>query len=182
MLLKDKLKACFDEGSRGAERHQGLRKVKVDSAVVRAHVSKAIHNFEAMQVLHDSGFSDWSASAAFYTLYHGLLALLAQRGFESRNQSCTFAFIEDLIVKKEMKNLSSSDLREIFDKDVSEHLAHSSKILDIRERMQYSTQTSLGEEEFQVLKERTKELLAKIRIEIEQFDEDKKEYRELGKF
>lgn len=33
--------------------------------------------------------------------------------------------------------------------------------------MQYSTQTSLAEEEFKLLKKRTKELLDKIRLELE---------------
>ena len=109
----------------------------------------------------------WSVSAAFYTLYHGLLAILAQRGYESRNQSCTFALLEDLIAKGDIKELTTADLKNIFDKDVTVDLAHSAKILDIRERMQYSTQTTLAEEEFQILKKLTKTLLDKIRLELE---------------
>jgi len=126
-----------------------------------------MQRFEAMSRFHDFGYSDWSASAAFYTLYHGLLAILAQRGYESRNQSCTFAFLEDLIAKGAIKELTVADLKDIFDKDVTVDLTHSAKILDIRERMQYSTQTSLAEDEFQILKERTKAILDKIRLELE---------------
>ncbi len=161
----DKLAKCFDEGKRAGERHQGLRKIKPDVELSRGYLMKAIHNFEALMRFHDIGFSDWSASAAFYALYHGLLALLAIKGYESRNQSCTFAFIEDLILSGEITYLTIADLKEIFDKEVD--LAHSNKILDIRERMQYSTKTQLAEAEFQALKKRTKELFDKIRLETE---------------
>jgi len=126
---------------------------------------KAVHNFEAITSFHDIGFSDWSASAAFYALYQGLLAVLSQKGYESRNQSCTFALVEDSIKKGEIENLTLEDLKEIFDKETNP--VHSSKILDIREKMQYGAKTTLAESEFQVLKKRTKELFDKIRLEIE---------------
>lgn len=160
----DKLTKCFKEGKKG-ERHQGLRKTKPNQELSKEYLRKAIHNFEAMTSFYDIGFSDWSASAAFYALYQGLLAILTQKGYESRNQSCTFALIEDFIKKGEVKNLTASDLREIFDKEVN--MEHSNKILDIREKMQYGTKTSLAEAEFQVLKKRTKELFDKIRLELE---------------
>ncbi|MBI4150974.1 hypothetical protein HY492_02505 [Candidatus Woesearchaeota archaeon] len=168
MPVDDKLKKCFDEGKRGDERHQGIRMIKQAADVVPGHLAKAVHNFEAMTVFHDLQYSDWSASASFYALYHGLLAILAQRGYESRNQSCTFALVEDLITKDDVKHLTLADLKDIFDKDVAVDLAHSNKILDIRERMQYSTRTALAEEEFQILKKRTKALFDKIRLELEQ--------------
>lgn len=169
MPANEKLKNCFDEGVKGGERHQGLRKIKPNTDIVQGHLAKAVHNFEAMTSFHDLQYSDWSASASFYALYHCLLALLAQRGYESRNQSCTFALIDDFITKGDIKHLTLADLKEIFDKDVTIDLEHSSKILDIRERMQYSTRTTLAEEEFQVLKKRTKELFDKIRLELELF-------------
>ncbi|VVB81272.1 Uncharacterised protein [uncultured archaeon] len=167
MSASDKLQKCFEEGKRGGERHQGLRKILSSAESVQAHLAKAVHNFEAMTSFHDLQYSDWSASASFYALYHGLLAILAQHGYESRNQSCTFAFIEELISKGAVNHLNLADLKEIFDKDISSDLAHSNKILDVREKMQYSTRTTLGEEEFQVLKKRTKELFDKMRLEIE---------------
>jgi len=128
---------------------------------------KALRNFEAMSVFHDTGFSDWSASASFYTLYHGLLALLVKHGYESRNQSCTFAMIENLIIREKITELTTIDVLQIFDKDITEDIEHSATILDVRERMQYSTETQLREEEFVHLKEQTSILLGKIRREVE---------------
>lgn len=169
MPLSEKLKKCFEEGKRSGERHQGLRRSKPDKKLADEHVAKMIRNFEAMTHFHEMGYSDWSASAAFYSLYHGLLAILTQRGYESRNQSCTFSLIEDLITKVEIIFLTLTDSKEIFDKDVTRDIEQSTKILDIRERMQYSTKTALAEAEFQMLKKRTKELMDKIRQEIERF-------------
>jgi len=166
-MPQDKLDKCFEEGKRSCERHKGLRVIKNNSVLAQDYLTKAIHNFHAITDFYKLGYGDWSASAAFYTLYHGLLAILAQRGYESRNQSCTLALIEDLIRKKEIENLTIDNLKEIFDKDVTEHLEQSSKLLDIRKVMQYSTRTVLKEEEFELLKKRTKELFDKIRLEIE---------------
>lgn len=169
MPANEKLRKCFDEGEHGGERHQGLRKIKPNIQLSKEYLLKSQHNFTAMTSFHDSGYSDWSASAAFYALYHGLLAILAQRGYESRNQSCTFMLIEEWIAKGEIKTITLSDIKEIFDKSVKDDLEHSEKILDIRERMQYSAKTMLAEEEFKALKKRTKELFDKIKRELEEF-------------
>ena len=82
-----------------------------------------MHNFKAMSAFQKIGFSDWSASAAFYCSYHCLLALIAKEGYESRNQSCTFAYVEGMIDNKKI-SLTKEELKEIFDKDVAEDLAH----------------------------------------------------------
>ncbi len=168
MPTNDKLKKCLNEGQRGGERHQGLRNIKPSKELADAYLKKAEHNFEAITFFHNTGYSDWSASASFYALYHGLLAILAQKGYESRNQSCTFALVEDFIAQEEFKLLTLADLKSIFDKDVRTNLEQSDKILDIRERMQYNTKTALTKTEFERLKNRTKELFNKIKLELEQ--------------
>src|SRR3989339_579179 len=166
MSLNNKLKKCFEEGEKGKERHKGLRQVKISREMIDDHLKKAEHNLNAVTDFKDIGYSDWSASASFYALYHCLLALLAKNGIESRNQTCTFAFIEQMINDKKL-SITKEELSEIFDKDITEDLMHSNKILDIRENMQYSIKTSLERKEFDLLKQRTKELLDKLRREIE---------------
>ncbi|MEK6935448.1 MAG: HEPN domain-containing protein [Nanoarchaeota archaeon] len=165
MDTQDKLKNCLKQGEHG-ERHKGLRKITSSPELIKGHIKKAIHNFNAMDIFKKDGYSDWSASASFYCLYHLLLALIAKKGFESRNQNCTFALVEQMIENKEI-SLTKEELKEIFDKDVTEDLQHSNKILDIRENMQYSIETYLKEQEFLSLKERTKVLFDKIRREVE---------------
>ena len=167
MQQKDKLNECFKEGERGGGRHKGLKKIELNEGLIEEHLKKAGHNLNAVAEFKNINYSDWSASAAFYALYHCLLALLIKFGYQSRNQACTFAFVEDLINKKKI-SLKLEELKEIFDKDVTEDLAHSEKILDIRENMQYSFKTSMEEEEFNKLFERTKLLFDKIKKEIEE--------------
>ena len=149
MDIQNKLKNCLKEGEKG-ERHKGLKKISPSQELINGHIKKAIHNFNAIDLFSKINYSDWSASAAFYCLYHGLLALIAKKGFESRNQSCTFALIESMIENKEI-SLTLEELKEIFDKDVTEDLAHSGSILDIRENMQYSIKTALEEQELELL-------------------------------
>ncbi len=165
MDAENKIKNCLKEGQKG-ERHKGLKTITPSKELTNGHIRKAIHNFNAIEIFSKIGYSDWSASAAFYCLYHGLLALISKKGFESRNQSCTFALIEQMIKNKEIE-LTYYELKEIFDKDVTESLEQSNKLLDIRETMQYSIKTSLEEQEFKLLKERTKTLFDKIRREVE---------------
>lgn len=172
-MPSEKITKCLKEGTQQGDRHQGLRKIEPNEKRMQEYLLKAQHNFGAMVHFHQFGYSDWSASAAFYTLYHCLLALLAQRGYESRNQSCTFALIEEWIEKNEIKLFSKTDVKEIFDKEIKSNLEYSTKILDIRERMQYGTKTSLAEAEFEFLKKRTKELFDKIKLEIERISEEK---------
>lgn len=164
--IEEKIKRCVEEGKRG-ERHKGLRKINPNKQLALEHLNKAIHNFAAMNNFYKNGFSDWSASAAFYSLYHCLLAILAKNGYESRNQKCTFVMIENLINKKEIKEIAGEDLKEIFDDTIRENLEHSTKILDIRENIQYSTETSIRDDTFNKLRGRTKILLEKLRREIE---------------
>ncbi len=165
MPVKEKLKKCFEDGERG-ERHKGLKKTGIHEDKIRGHILKANKNFHAIEDFRKAGHSDWSPSAAFYSLYHLLLALLAKNGVESRNQSCTFAFVEDMIDKGETP-LTKDDLKEIFDKEVKENLEHSDKILDLREIAQYSTKTSMEDEEFERMKNKTKVLFDKIKKEVE---------------
>src|SRR3989338_6857902 len=99
MSQKDKLENCLKEGTKGGERHKGLRKIELNESLINEHLKKAGHNLNAVTDFKNIGYSDWSASASFYALYHCLLALLIKFGYQSRNQTCTFAFIEDLITK-----------------------------------------------------------------------------------
>ncbi len=163
--MQSKIEKCLKSGLVG-ERHKGLRKIEPSEERIIGHISKAMHNYKAMIFFQRNGFSDWSASAAFYCLYHSLLALIAKEGYESRNQSCTFALVEQMIENGKV-SLTKDELKEIFDADVTEDLEHSSKILDIRENMQYSIKTALEEKEFIELSEKTKKLFDKIRKDVE---------------
>jgi|SRR3989338_375696 len=77
-----------------SERHRGLVKVKPNLDNARNHITKAEHNLAAISYFSEGGFSDWSMSAAFYSLYHCLLAIAQKFGYESGNQECTITLIK----------------------------------------------------------------------------------------
>ena len=84
------------------ERHRGLVRQEPDLDLAEMHVVKAEHNLKAAIYFEKGRFSDWSASAFFYCIYHCFLAVLRKHGYESRNQECTFAAVEFLRDEKKL--------------------------------------------------------------------------------
>jgi len=79
---KNKVEWCLKKAERelGEGRaHRGLVNIAPDLHRAREHVQKAEHNLKAMLYFKDGGFSDWCSSAAFYSIYHCLLAILCSK-------------------------------------------------------------------------------------------------------
>ncbi len=164
MSVNEKIHKCLKEGDKGEQRHKGIRKISADENKIADHIRKAIHNMEAMLFFKEHGFGDWAISAGFYVLYHLLLALLVKEGFESKNQSCTFALVEKMIEERKI-SLTKKELEYIYNSEID--LEQSTTILDLREKYQYSTQTETEEQEWQEFKSKIKTLFDKIRKDIE---------------
>ena len=162
--LNHKIENCLKEGKKGGSRHKGLKKTIPDENKAKSHIRKAQHNFEAMNHFYWNGYPDWAPIASFYVLYHGLLAILAKYGYESRNQSCTIDLVESFIDQGKVKLITKEDLKSI--SDSSEDLESSGNILDLRESMQYGLLMSYKLEDFESLVEKTSKLLDKFREEI----------------
>ena len=81
-------------------KHRGLLEIKPDIEEARKHIAKAEHNLKAINNFKTTGFSDWSITAGFYSIYHCFLAMAYKFGYESRNQTCTIALIEWLKEKR----------------------------------------------------------------------------------
>ena len=166
-MQNNDLTNCYNRGNKTGERHTGVRRISPNNERSKEHLLKAEHNLKAIDAFYEINYSDWSASAAFYTLYHCLLALLAQHGYESRSQNCTFELIKSLVADGKITFLTVEEVQEIYDKDITEDLEHSSRVLDIRENMQYGIRTTMSETEFYLLRNRTKQLFDKMKLEIE---------------
>lgn len=109
--------------------HRGLVEGVPDSTRAERHILKAKHNLKAAHYLQGGGFSDWSASAFFYCIYHCFLAILASRGYESRNQECTLAATEMLCQQ------GSIAIEERFVDTLRQHAERS--LIALREQCQY---------------------------------------------
>jgi uncharacterized protein (UPF0332 family) len=160
----NKIKWCLNKAKKELETsnlHRGLIKVEGDIELAKKHIKKAEHNLKSAIYFEKGGFSDWSASAFFYCIYHCFLGILIKFGYESRNQECTIAVIEMLkeegkieIDQKFIDTLKITGLSEKYE----------SNVIELRENFQYSTELDFKEkEEFNKLVELCKEIIEKTK-------------------
>ena len=120
------------------------------------HLVKARHNLKAALFFQKNNYSDWSASAFFYCVYHCFLAVLRKFGYESRNQECTIAVMEML---KEQGKIEI-DGRFISTLKISQAKEDEHSIIKIREDFQYGTDVEFHrKEEFEKLAQMCKEAI-----------------------
>ncbi len=163
----NKIKWCLDKAQRESnegKKHRGLLQVTPNIKIAREHLTKAEHNLQVTLYLHDGGYTDWCTSSLFYSIYHCFLAVLLKLGYESRNQECTFAFIQNLIEEKKVI-FDINDLKEISSLN-NEHQENTA--IDLREIYQYSPKTSLGNTEYTKLLNLAKKILYQTKEIIEQ--------------
>lgn len=164
---KNKVSWCLRKADKEVSEtgsHRGLVKIVPDAILAKAHISKAEHYLKATFVLHKENFSDISASTIFYSMYHCLLAIAVKFGYESRNQECTFALIQDLIEDNKI-DFGIELLKKIASFDANKHYEKTS--VQLREEYQYGTELSLKEDLYNELLALAKEILLKTKIIIE---------------
>ncbi len=165
----NKIKWCLRKAEKELKetgRHRGLVKTKLDPRLIRGHIQKAEHNLRAMTAFRDAGYSDWSASAAFYAIYHCFLAIIAKHGFESRNQECTFALITKLIEDGEIT--IDKDSVQVVCGLKPEEKHESPTIIELRESQQYGVAISLETNAFDALQKTALTLLDETKEIIEE--------------
>lgn len=166
---KNKVEWCLRKAEkelREGRKHRGLLKVAADPETIRAHIKKAEHNLKAVTRFKEISYSDWSASAAFYSIYHCLLAIINKFGYESQNQECTFALIYYLIEedkipldKKLVEGIHALDPEKAHERPT---------VIEVREVEQYGVATSLEGETFDRLLNTAKTILDKTKTIIEE--------------
>ena len=164
---KNKLNWCLKKAEKELKeegKHRGLVVVTPDKKKALEHIKKAEHNFEGAINFSKIGYSDWSASAFFYSMYQCFLAIAAKFGYESGNQECTFALIETLIEDKKI----SLD-KKLLDKVASMEIPkESSTSTEIREEYQYGTKLSINENLYKELLELAQKILSQTKVIIEE--------------
>ncbi|MDO8460127.1 MAG: HEPN domain-containing protein [Nanoarchaeota archaeon] len=159
--LKKAEKEVKEQGS-----HRGLVKSKPDKEKAFKFIGKAEHNFKAAVEFSKIGFSDWSASAFFYSMYHCFLAISAKFGYESGNQECTFALIKSLAEDKKI-DLDREIIEKVASIDINKSEENTTGV-KIREQYQYGTQLSIDEDLYKELFELAQILLSKTKEIIEE--------------
>jgi|SRR3989344_1368101 len=166
---KNKVEWCLRKAEKelkDSNKHRGLIKTKEDKQKAKEHISKAEHNLKLMIHLKKNNFSDWCGPAAFYSVYHCLLAVISKFGYESRNQDCTFALIYSLIEDNKI-SLDKNMVEKVASLNVNESPG-SATITDIREQYQYGTELSLEDKSYEELLGIVKSILGKTKEIIEE--------------
>ena len=155
---------CLEKAKRELKEsslHRGLREVEKNRELAMKHIAKAEHNLKAALYLEKGGFSDWSASAFFYCIYHCFLAVVRKFGYESRNQECTIAVVE--MLKEEGKISISQEFIDALKIEKAEE-RQESNVISLRENFQYTTDLDFKEkEEFRKLIEICKKAINETR-------------------
>lgn len=166
---ENKLKWCLKKAQnelKEKSKHRGLVKIEIDSTLIDAHIKKAEHNLKAILDFKEIGYSDWSASAAFYSIYHSLLAITAKFGYESRNQKCTFAVIYYLI-ETEKIYIEKKLINQIHQLNPDEQ-QELPTIVEIREFGQYGIALSLEDDSLNKIVRLSKEVLDRAKEIVEE--------------
>lgn len=72
---KNKVRWCLNKAKKELDKirkHRGVIEIEPDIIEAKNHIKKAEHNFKAVLSFEKTGFSDWSVSAVFYTIYIAL--------------------------------------------------------------------------------------------------------------
>jgi len=153
--IDNALKWCLDKGEKGGNKHTGLVKIAPDKVESANQLKKANSDLRTMQYLYDGNKTDWVASAAFYAMYHSLLAVLYKLGYESRNQECTIIAIEDFMqtgmIKLEQKYV-----------DIIRNLQKDKDARSTREEMQYGSKTAMEKKRCETLMNQAKDFVERI--------------------
>ncbi len=148
------IEECKKEGKR--PKHRGLLKISPDKNEAKNHIVKAEHNLDAALNFVKTGFSDWSASAFFYSMYHCFLAIAVKFGYESANQTCTIVLIEYL--KEEGKTNIDQEFIDIF-KYQEDEMKKEESVIEMREDYTYSVKISMNEEKINDLTQKCRDLI-----------------------
>ena len=126
-------------------RHRGLIKIEPNQKLAAAHIEKAIHNLKLLNFLRENGFSDWSVTAGFYSMYHCFLAIAIKFGYESKNQICTIALIESL--QNEGKIKINKEIIELMKYEEEQNI-HEESIIEAREEYSYGIDLEIKDNKY----------------------------------
>ena len=159
----NKIKWCLDKAKKELEhgkKHRGLIVRQQSNETANKHLAKAEHNLKAVFYLQKGGFEDWSISAGFYCLYHCMLAILAKYGYESRNQECTLAVVENLIQERKLL-LDIKFVNALKEYKTDEH--HEATVIELRELFQYGLDVKVDSTKLNELIAFCKELIDAVK-------------------
>jgi uncharacterized protein (UPF0332 family) len=91
------LEECF-RSRRG--KRADIRRIPVNNKAAGSHLDKASNNLNAMKLMFNNEFYDWTVICGYYAMYHAVLACLFSIGLRAHSHQCAIsAFQEFFIIK-----------------------------------------------------------------------------------
>lgn len=132
--------------------------------LVKAHLEKSKHNLGLVNLLIENGkYNDWIIVSLYYALYHSCLALLANKGYSSKNHTATLLFL--------IKNYSDFSCEEV---EMIEELSISKSDAEFytdlkqeRHNASYSTKNIFTKDKVTELRKKTISFINKVEAILE---------------
>jgi uncharacterized protein (UPF0332 family) len=132
---------------------------KTATGLVLAHIEKAKHNLRASDLLLlNKDYGDWVVISLYYALYHSCLALVANKGYYSKNHTATL-----LVILKNYSNISHEEIEMIDETSFTKSDAEFyTSLKQDRHDASYTTSVLFDKEKIELLRKKTISFINKI--------------------
>jgi len=156
-----------DELDKSYKNYMGRRiiqKVPASINLVKAHIEKSDHNLEFSYFLFTQDkFLDWTVVGLYYAVYHASLALLAKKGFSSKDHTATLCFLV-----KHYSEFSEDDIKLYYDLLITqEEIQFYTTLKRERQKASYSTVKAYDEKTVKELREKAIGFINKVKTILE---------------
>lgn len=137
-----------------------IQEIPLSGNLTEAHLEKSDHNLEfSYYLIANNKFFDWAIVGLYYALYHASLALLAKKGFSSKDHTATICFLI-----KNYSGLSEEDI-EFYDtlSLTKQDIEFYTTLKKERQNASYSTSKLFDVEHISKLRERTIIFINKVK-------------------
>jgi uncharacterized protein (UPF0332 family) len=157
-------KAELDKSYKDYMDRRIIQKIPVSTNLVKAHIEKSDHNLEFSYFLFTQNkFIDWIVVGLYYAVYHASLALLANKGFSSKDHTATLCFLI-----KHYSEFSEEDIRLYYDLLLTqEEIQFYTTLKRERQKASYTTVKAFDEEKVKELREKAIGFVNKVKTILE---------------
>jgi uncharacterized protein (UPF0332 family) len=139
-------------------RKEQLTKITSNKELIEAHIRKAEHNLGILKQL-DENYNDWKIIGLYYCLYHSCLALLANKGYSSKNHTATLIFL-----LKEYSQITNDEINLIEELQIKDEDAKFyTQLKQERHNANYSTDAFYDNQKIEEFRLKTVAFLNKVR-------------------
>lgn len=137
-----------------------IRKTNFGAILKEAHFEKAYYNISFVSFLISSKkFHDWQVVGLYFALYHGSLALVAHKGFSSKDHNETLQFITQKYSELNKEEIEFINVLCLNKQDIEFY----TRLKQERQKASYVTNTNFVEQDIFQMQKKAIQLLNKMK-------------------